>query len=71
MKTRLLTLAVVIGMMTSCTESTTKMVIAHRVDGNDTITLHKVKVDREYRVKDIVYPIDVMNKFKIVRECRR
>lgn len=71
MKTRLLTFAVVIGMMSSCIESTTKMVVAHRVDGNDTTTLHKVKVDREFKVGEIVYPINLMNKFKIVRECRR
>jgi len=71
MKTRTLIAIAIIGMMTSCTENTTKMVIAHRVDGNDTTTLHKVKVDREFKAGEIVYPINLMNKFKIVRECRR
>ena len=70
MRTRLLTLAVVIGMMSSCVENTTKMVIAHRVDG-DTITTHKIKVDREFKVGEVVFPINGTNKFKIVRECRR
>ena len=70
MRTRLLTLAVVLGMMSSCVENTTKMVIAHRVDG-DTITTHKIKVDREFKVGEVVFPINGTNKFKIVRECRR
>lgn len=71
MKTRILIAITIIGMMSSCVENTTKMVVAHRVDGNDTTTLHKVKVDREFKVGEIVYPINVMNKFKIVRECRK
>ena len=70
MRTRLLTLAVVIGMMTSCVQDNTKMVIAHRTDG-DTITSHKIKVDREFKVGEVVFPINGTNKFKIVRECRR
>jgi len=69
MRTTLIAIAI-IGMMTSCIESTTKMVIAHRVDG-DTITTHKIKVDREFKVGEVVFPINGTNKFKIVRECRR
>jgi hypothetical protein len=58
-----------IGMMTSCVEDKTKYVIAHLIKG-DTTTLHKVRVEREFKVGEIVIPVNKIDKFKIVRECR-
>ena len=58
-----------IGMMVSCIEDRTKFVIVRNIQG-DTITLHKVKVDRDYKPGEIVFPINKLSRVKIVRECR-
>ena len=58
-----------IGMMVSCIEDRTKFVIVRNIQG-DTITLHKVKVDRDYKPGEVVFPIIKLSKVKIVRECR-
>ena len=58
-----------IGMMVSCVESRNKYVIARNISG-DTTTLHRVRVDREFKVGEVVFPINKLNKIKIVRECR-
>jgi hypothetical protein len=72
MRTTLLAI-VVIGMMTSCIQEKTKYVIAKRIEG-DTLTLQKIKVYRDFKVGEVVFPINGItegtNKFKIVRECR-
>jgi len=63
-----------IGMMVSCVEDRTKDVIAKRIEG-DTITTHKIRVYRDFKVGETVYALngtrEGTNKFKIVRECRR
>lgn len=69
MKKSLIAFAI-IGMMTSCVQDNTKMVIAHRVD-DDTITCHKIKVDRNFQIGEVVFPINGTTKFKIIRECRK
>lgn len=58
-----------IGMMVSCIENRTKFVIVRNIQG-DTITLHKVKVDRDYKPGEVVFPINKLSRVKIVRECR-
>jgi len=58
-----------IGMMVSCVEDRTKYVIARNISG-DTTTLHRERVDREFKVGEVVFPINKLNKMKIVRECR-
>jgi hypothetical protein len=58
-----------IGMMVSCVENRTKYVIARNISG-DTTTLHRERVDREFKVGEVVFPINKLNKMKIVRECR-
>ena len=59
----------VIGMMASCVEERGKFVIARNVVG-DTITLHKVQVDKDFKPGEVVFPINKLSKVKIVRECR-
>ena len=58
-----------IGMMVSCIENRTKFVIARNISG-DTITLHRVKVDKDFKPGEVVFPINTLNKVKIIRECR-
>jgi len=58
-----------IGMMVSCVEDRTKYVIVRNISG-DTITLHKVQVDKDFKPGEIVFPINKLSKVKIVRECR-
>lgn len=70
MKKAVVIATAVIGMMSSCVQDNTKYVIAHRVDG-DTITLHKIRVDRSFNVGEIMFPINGTTKFKIIRECRK
>ena len=75
MKKQLLAI-LTIGMMVGCTsiEDSNKFVIAHRVDGTDTTTLRIIRVNKNFRIGDVVYPIIPKGdsiKFKIVRECIR
>lgn len=58
-----------IGMMASCVEERGKFVIARNVSG-DTLTLYKVKVDKDFKPGEVVFPINKLSKVKIVRECR-
>jgi hypothetical protein len=58
-----------IGMMVSCIESRSKYVIARNISG-DTITLHRVRVDKDFKPGEVVFPINTLNKVKIIRECR-
>ena len=58
-----------IGMMVSCVEERGKFVIVRNVSG-DTTTLHKVKVDKDFKPGEVVFPINKLTKVKIVRECR-
>ena len=58
-----------IGMMVSCVEERGKFVIVRNVSG-DTTTLHKVKVDKEFKSGEVVFPINKQSRVKIVRECR-
>ena len=58
-----------IGMMVSCVEERGKFVIARNVSG-DTTTLHKVKVDKDFKPGEVVFPINKQSRVKIVRECR-
>ena len=58
-----------IGMMVGCVEDRTKYVIVRNISG-DTITLHKVVVDKDFKPGEVVFPINKLNKMKIVRECR-
>jgi hypothetical protein len=59
----------IIGMMVSCIEDRTKYVIVRNISG-DTTTLHKVTVDKDFKPGEVVFPINKLNKVKIVRECR-
>lgn len=58
-----------IGMMVSCVEERGKFVIARNVSG-DTITLHRLQVDKDFKPGEVVFPIRTLGKVKIVRECR-
>jgi hypothetical protein len=58
-----------IGMMVSCVEERGKFVIVRNVSG-DTTTLHKVKVDKDFKPGEVVFPINKLSRVKIVRECR-
>ena len=58
-----------IRMMVSCIEERTKFVIARNVSG-DTLTLHRVKVDKDFKPGEVVFPINKLSRVKIVRECR-
>lgn len=58
-----------IGMMASCVEERGKFVIVRNVSG-DTTTLHKVKVDKDFKPGEVVFPINKLSRVKIVRECR-
>jgi hypothetical protein len=58
-----------IGMMVSCIESRSKYVIARNISG-DTTTLHRVRVDKDFKPGEVVFPINTLNKVKIIRECR-
>ena len=58
-----------IGMMVSCVEERGKFVIVRNVSG-DTTTLHKVKVDKDFKPGEVVFPINKQSRVKIVRECR-
>ncbi len=58
-----------IGMMVSCVEERGKFVIVRNVSG-DTITLHKVQVEKDFKPGEVVFPINKLSKVKIVRECR-
>ena len=57
------------GVLSSCIQDRTKYVIARNISG-DTITLHRERVDKEFKVGEVVFPINKLNKIKIVRECR-
>ena len=59
-----------IGMMASCVEERNRYVIAHRVDGNDTTTLQIVRVDKNFQVGEVVFPVNGKFKYKIVRFAR-
>jgi hypothetical protein len=59
-----------IGMMVSCVEERGKFVIVRNVSG-DTTTLHKVRVDKDFSPGEVVFPLNKLNRVKIVRECRR
>ena len=70
MRTTLLLAIVVIGMMTSCVEERNRFVVAHRVDGDDTTTLQIIRVDKNFEVGEVVYPVNNRFKYKIVRIAR-
>lgn len=57
------------GVLSSCVESRSKYVIARNISG-DTITLHRVRVDKDFKPGEVVFPINTLSKVKIVRECR-
>jgi len=59
-----------IGMMVSCVEERNRYVIAHRVDGNDTTSLQIIRVDKNFEVGEVVYPVNGKFKYKIVRFSR-
>lgn len=58
-----------IGMMVSCVEERGKFVIVRNVIG-DTTTLHKVQVEKDFKLGEVVFPINKLSRVKIVRECR-
>ena len=59
-----------IWMMASCVKERNKYVVGHRVDGNDTTTLQVVRVDKNFQVGEVVFPVNGKFKYKIVRGCR-
>jgi len=59
-----------IGMMVSCVEERNRYVVAHRVDGNDTTSLQIIRVDKNFEVGEVVYPVNGKFKYKIVRFSR-
>jgi hypothetical protein len=70
MKKVLLIVIASMGVLSSCVEERTRYVIAHRVDGNDTITLQVVRVDKNFQVDEVVFPVNGKFKYKIVRFSR-
>jgi hypothetical protein len=60
-----------IGMMVSCVEERNRYVIAHRVDGNDTTSLQIIRVDKNFEVGEVVFPVNGKFRYKIVRFSRR
>jgi len=59
-----------IGMMASCVQERNKYVVGHRVDGNDTTTLQVVRVDKNFQVGEVVFPVNAKFKYKIITGCR-
>jgi hypothetical protein len=70
MKKVLLIMIVSMGVLSSCVEERNRYVIAHRVDGNDTTTLQIVRVDKNFQVGEVVFPVNGKFKYKIVRFAR-
>jgi hypothetical protein len=70
MKKTLLIMIVSMGVLSSCVEERNRYVVGHRIDGNDTTTLQIVKVDKNFQVGEVVFPINGKFKYKIVRFSR-
>jgi hypothetical protein len=70
MKKVLLIMIVSMGVLSSCVQERNKYVVGHRVDGNDTTTLQVVRVDKNFQVGEVVFPVNGKFKYKIVRGCR-
>jgi len=70
MKKALLIMAVSMGVLSSCVEERNRYVVGHRIDGNDTTTLQIVRVDKNFQVGEVVFPINGKFKYKIVRFSR-
>jgi hypothetical protein len=71
MKKVLLIVIASMGVLSSCVEERTRYVIAHRVDGNDTTSLQIIRVDKNFEVGEVVFPVNGKFKYKIVRFSRR
>ena len=70
MKKALLIMIVSMGVLSSCVEERNRYVVGHRIDGNDTTTLQIVRVDKNFQVGEVVFPINGKFKYKIVRFSR-
>ena len=70
MKKVLLIIIVSMGVLSSCIEERNKFVVGHRVDGNDTTTLQIIRVDKNFQIDEVVFPVNGKFKYKIVRSCR-
>jgi hypothetical protein len=70
MKKTLLIMIVSMGVLSSCLEDRNRNVVAHRVDGNDTTSLQIIRVDKNFEVGEVVYPVNNRFKYKIVRIAR-
>jgi len=63
------------GVLSSCVQEKNKSVMARMIDGNDTISLRLIVVERNFRVGDVIIPYSAKLggdkvRYKIVRECR-
>ena len=58
------------GVLSSCVQERNRYVVGHRVDGNDTTTLQVVRVDKNFQVGEVVFPVNGKFKYKIVRFSR-
>ena len=58
------------GVLSSCVQERNRYVVGHRVDGNDTTTLQVVRVDKNFQVGEVVFPVNGKSKYKIVRFAR-
>lgn len=70
MKKTLAIIIVSMGVLSSCVEERNRYAVGHRVDGNDTTTLQIIRVDKNFQVGEIVFPINNKFKYKIVRFSR-
>jgi hypothetical protein len=71
MKKVLLIMIVSMGVLSSCVEERNRYVVGHRVDGNDTTSLQIIRVDKNFEVGEVVFPVNGKFKYKIVRFSRR
>ena len=59
------------GVLSSCVEERNRYVVGHRVDGNDTTSLQIIRVDKNFEVGEVVFPVNDKFRYKIVRFSRR
>ena len=59
------------GVLSSCVEERNRYVVGHRVDGNDTTSLQIIRVDKNFEVGEVVFPVNGKFRYKIVRFSRR
>jgi hypothetical protein len=71
MKKLILIMIVSMGVLSSCVEERNRYAVGHRVDGNDTTSLQIIRVDKNFEVGEVVFPVNGKFRYKIVRFSRR